>query len=66
MLPEEGDHLLPAVGGGFLVVAGAVNGKEAVAGARIHMELVVLVEALQLCLGLSHIGRRWSAVLVSE
>ena len=51
MLVEEGEHLLPAVGGLFGAVGDARGVEEGVAGAVVAVELVVLAELLQHRLG---------------
>ena len=52
----EVKHLLPAVYGGLLPVAGTVDCKEAVACVGIHMELVVLAVLLQRRFGFGYVG----------
>ena len=56
VLPEEGDDLFPAVGRGFLVVAGPIYCEESVAGSGVHVKLIVLVQTLELRLSLGDVG----------
>ena len=66
VLPEEGDDLFPAVGRGFLVVAGPIYCEESVAGSGVHVKLVVLVQTFELRLSLGDVGWRGAAVFLAE
>ena len=63
---EEVQHLLPAVHGLLLAVAGPVDGEEAVPGAVVAVKLVRLAVLLQLGLDLIDLLGVRVAVLVAE
>src|SRR5437763_9667170 len=66
VLFEEGEHFGPAVHCLLLAVCRSVVIEEAVAGAVVAVELVVLALLLQLFLVFINIRGRWSLVVIAE
>jgi len=66
VLVEEAEGSGPGVLSGFGVIAVALVAVEAVAGAGVHLEVIVDASGVKLCLDGRHIIRRWVTVLVAE
>src|SRR5437660_4679978 len=66
VFPVKSQHVLPGIRCLHRSVARPIHGEEAVAGAVVAVELVVLAESFELSFGSVDIGWRWPLVVIPE